>query len=284
MDLDGLKATWQQQPGDDRPMEVIMSEVKQHADAFERAVVSRDARETIAGMLVAAGFAISAGAYILEQRTRGNARCCRADAGSETVTAAGHHLHRRYRRNAVARVDEARVNVVTRTAIGADGTRVYQQRYPAAGTPNALVELYVMRPDGSGRVKVDLGSDTDIYLARVNWAADGRTLLVQRESRDQKRLDMLSVDPATGRSPDSYAISAFTHPYHGGYGGPEIDQHKSAVKAVSLADDGLSAVLSLDKLDPGFVYEFDLARLRSRDQDELLHRHAYYTVNEIPAR
>jgi hypothetical protein len=92
------------------------------------------------------------------------------------------------------------------------------------------------------------------------------------------------VDAATGRSPDSYAISAFTHPYHGGYGGPEIDQHKSAVKAVSLADDGLSAVLSLDKLDPGFVYEFDLARLRSRDQDELLHRHAYYTVNEIPAR
>jgi len=101
---------------------------------------------------------------------------------------------------AVARVDEARVNVVTRTAIGADGTRVYQQRYPAAGTPNALVELYVMRPDGSGRVKVDLGDNDDIYLARVNWSADGRTLLVQRESRDQKRLDLLAVDPETGRS------------------------------------------------------------------------------------
>ena len=38
---------------------------------------------------------------------------------------------------AVARVDETPVRVVTRTAIGADGTRVYQQRYPAAGTPNA---------------------------------------------------------------------------------------------------------------------------------------------------
>jgi dipeptidyl-peptidase-4 len=101
---------------------------------------------------------------------------------------------------AVARVDEARVNVVTRTAIGADSTRVYQQRYPAAGTPNALVELYVMRPDGSGRVKVDLGDNDDIYLARVNWSADGRTLLVQRESRDQKRLDLLAVDPETGRS------------------------------------------------------------------------------------
>ena len=101
---------------------------------------------------------------------------------------------------AVARVDEAPVRIVTRTAIGADGTRVYQQRYPAAGTPNALVELYVMAPDGSGRVKVDLGADPDFYLARVDWTADGGALLVQRESRDQKRLDLLRVDPATGRS------------------------------------------------------------------------------------
>jgi len=101
---------------------------------------------------------------------------------------------------AVARVDESPVQVVTRTAIGADGTRIYQQRYPAAGTPNALVDLYVMRPDGSGPVKVDLGADPDIYLARVDWRADGGALLVQRESRDQKRLDLLSVDPATGHS------------------------------------------------------------------------------------
>jgi dipeptidyl-peptidase-4 len=101
---------------------------------------------------------------------------------------------------AVARVDEEPVHIVTRTAIGTEGTRTYQQRYPAAGTPNARVELYVMAPDGSGRVKVDLGSDPDIYLARVDWTPDGNTLLVQRESRDQKRLDMLSVDPATGSS------------------------------------------------------------------------------------
>jgi dipeptidyl-peptidase 4 len=101
---------------------------------------------------------------------------------------------------AVARVDETPVRVVTRTAIGADGTRIYQQRYPAAGTANAVVDLYVMAPDSGGRVKVDLGPDPDIYLARVDWAADGSFLLVQRESRDQKRLDMLRVDPATGRS------------------------------------------------------------------------------------
>lgn len=101
---------------------------------------------------------------------------------------------------AVERFDEAPVGVVTRAAIGADGTKVYDQRYPAAGTPNVVVALYVMKPDGSGAVKVDLGGDPDIYLARVNWTPDGRTLFVQRENRAQTVLDLLAADPATGKS------------------------------------------------------------------------------------
>lgn len=92
------------------------------------------------------------------------------------------------------------------------------------------------------------------------------------------------VDSLTGNSTESYKLSAFTHSYHAGYGGPEIDQYTPIVKAVRLADDGLSASLVLDKLVPGFVYELDLVRLRSRDQGELLHRNAFYTVNEIPNR
>jgi dipeptidyl-peptidase-4 len=103
-------------------------------------------------------------------------------------------------RVAVERFDEAPVGVVTRAAIGAEGTNIYQQRYPKAGSPNALVDLYVMRPDGSAKVKVDLGAETDIYLARVDWSRDGKTLYVQRQNRDQTVLDVLAVDPATGKS------------------------------------------------------------------------------------
>ncbi|MEH3046778.1 S9 family peptidase [Sphingomonas adhaesiva] len=101
---------------------------------------------------------------------------------------------------AVARFDEAPVKVFTRAAIGATGTRIFEQRYPAAGTANVLIELHVMRADGSGSVKVDLGSDPDIYLARVDWTPDGKALLVQRENRAQTRLDVLRVDPLTGKS------------------------------------------------------------------------------------
>ncbi|WP_201742381.1 S9 family peptidase [Novosphingobium ovatum] len=102
------------------------------------------------------------------------------------------------RRIAVERFDDAGVAIVTRAAIGATGTQVYAQPYPAAGTPNAQVSLWVMGADGSGRVRVDLGTDPDIYLARVDWAPDGSALYVQRQDRAQTRLDMLKVDPATG--------------------------------------------------------------------------------------
>jgi hypothetical protein len=92
------------------------------------------------------------------------------------------------------------------------------------------------------------------------------------------------VDRATGGLADSYQIKAFTHPYHGGYGGPEIEEQQPAVKSVSLAEDGLSAKLGLEKLDRGFVYELDLIKLRSQDGEPLVHRNAFYTVNEVPVR
>jgi dipeptidyl-peptidase-4 len=104
------------------------------------------------------------------------------------------------RRVAVECYDESKVKIVTRAAIGANGTKTFDQRYPAAGSANVNVTLWLMDPDGGRRVRVELGSNPDIYLARVDWSKDGRTLYVQRLSRDQKRLDLLAIDPATGRS------------------------------------------------------------------------------------
>ncbi|WP_295184699.1 S9 family peptidase [uncultured Brevundimonas sp.] len=101
---------------------------------------------------------------------------------------------------AMTRVDESPVDIVPRFEITGGGATMVEQRYPRAGRPNAVVELYVRDLQGGGRVKVDLGANTDIYLARVNWSGDGKTLYVQRQSRDQKTLDLLSVDPTTGAS------------------------------------------------------------------------------------
>jgi dipeptidyl-peptidase-4 len=103
-------------------------------------------------------------------------------------------------RLAVERFDESGVGLVSRAAIGAGATSVTQQRYPGAGTANAVVSLSIVSADGETRVAVDLGPDNDIYLARVDWSHDGKTLYVQRLNRAQDRLDMLAVNPATGAS------------------------------------------------------------------------------------
>jgi len=100
-----------------------------------------------------------------------------------------------------AKVDESGVPLITRADIGADGrTTTVQQRYPAAGEPNARVELRILDVASGAQIPVDLGQDPDVYVARVNWDKDGEAFYVQRLSRDQKRLDILKVDPATGRS------------------------------------------------------------------------------------
>ncbi|WP_349322143.1 DPP IV N-terminal domain-containing protein [Asticcacaulis sp. MM231] len=97
------------------------------------------------------------------------------------------------------KTDESGVDIAQRVEIGGEGVKIIDQRYPFAGKPNAVVELYV-KTLGGGDVKVDLGSNPDIYLARVNWAKDGKSFYVQRLSRDQHTLDLLQVDPVTGVS------------------------------------------------------------------------------------
>ena len=46
---------------------------------------------------------------------------------------------------------------------------VIEQRYPSAGTRNAVVDLGVMTSDGKSRVKADLGTNPDI-IWRGRWA------------------------------------------------------------------------------------------------------------------
>jgi len=99
---------------------------------------------------------------------------------------------------AYTRVDESGVDIVPRADIGPGGATVVNQRYPRAGRPNAVVDLFVQDLASGKAVQLDLGANKDIYVARVDWSADGKTLYVQRLSRDQKTLDIIAFDPATG--------------------------------------------------------------------------------------
>lgn len=99
---------------------------------------------------------------------------------------------------AFVRVDETPVTLAQRFEIAADNVTTYAQRYPAAGGANVAVRLGMIAIGSGATTWIDLGSESDIYLARVDWLPDARTLAIQRESRDQRRLDLLFADIETG--------------------------------------------------------------------------------------
>ncbi|MEO8020160.1 MAG: S9 family peptidase [Pseudomonadota bacterium] len=100
---------------------------------------------------------------------------------------------------ALARVDESPVAEVERFEIQATGARVIRQRYPATGSRNARVDLFVADLAAESRLQLDLGANADIYLPSVDWFPDSRGLAVQRQSRDQKTLELLRFDALSGR-------------------------------------------------------------------------------------
>ncbi|BBI21118.1 peptidase S9 [Qipengyuania flava] len=182
------------------------------------------------------------------------------------------------RRVAVERFDESMVGIVTRAAIGATGTKVFDQRYPVAGSENADVELYVMDPDGNNRIKVDLaahqqpgiyteGDPTDFYLARVDWAPDGSALYVQRQNREQTVLDMLKVDPATGESEILFTEQAAIEDYWINLG----DDYK-------WLDDG-SLIWWSERDGYGHLYRYD--DLSSMPEEERVHTSTDGTLNVL---
>lgn len=100
---------------------------------------------------------------------------------------------------AFERYDEAPVDVVERTEVYADRAETIEQRYPAAGRPNVAVKLGLVAPHGGKARWIGLGQDTDVYLARVDWLPDAKRLAFQRQSRDQRRLDLVAVDAGSLR-------------------------------------------------------------------------------------
>jgi dipeptidyl-peptidase-4 len=102
------------------------------------------------------------------------------------------------RRIAYTRVDESTVDEVERFEIYAESVKVIRQRYPAAGRPNARVDLFVHDLDQASDRELPAASAGDGYLARVNWFPDSSALAVQRQPRDQKLLQLWRVDASSG--------------------------------------------------------------------------------------
>ncbi len=76
----------------------------------------------------------------------------------------------------------------------------YVFKYPKAGEDNSIVEILIHDLESGDNVKCNIGSETDIYIARANWTTDPDVLSLRRLNRLQNKLDIMHVDASTGDS------------------------------------------------------------------------------------
>ena len=109
---------------------------------------------------------------------------------------------------AYTKVDESTVDVIPRFDIAAEDVTVINQRYPRAGRPNAIVDLFVKDLETGEVTEIDWRRDdwgpaTDQYLGRVyfrNGRTGGENLFIGRINRDQTDYDLTTVRMPNGKA------------------------------------------------------------------------------------
>ncbi|WAX78128.1 S9 family peptidase [Streptomyces sp. KMM 9044] len=96
----------------------------------------------------------------------------------------------------VARVDDTPVRRWWISDPAHPGREPQRVAYPAAGTANAEVRLFVIGLDGA-RTEVVWDRERYPYMAHAHWSAAGAPLLLV-QARDQRSQLFLAVDPDTG--------------------------------------------------------------------------------------
>lgn len=155
---------------------------------------------------------------------------------------------------------------------------------------------------GSGNIALKMSKDGVLITGGSNrgWGAKGgKTFALESVHWNGKvpfevqKMNVLNdgfkltftqkVDPKTAASLDSYKMEAFTYIYQSGYGSPEVDKLEPKVTSAKVSKDGMSVVLTVDKLTEGHVHELAMAGVKSAEGKPLLHAKAFYTLNEIPS-
>ena len=153
----------------------------------------------------------------------------------------------------------------------------------------------------SAVVRMTYGKDGSLFVGETNrgWNSTGRSsyglerlVWTGKTPFEFNTMEALSdgfrltftkpVDPTTAKDPKSYTLSSYTYTYHKSYGSPEIDTKAMPIRAIEVADDGLSVTLRINNLRATYVHELIAQGLRDTQGKPLLHPEAYYTLNKIP--
>lgn len=98
------------------------------------------------------------------------------------------------------RFDESNVKEYTLTTYGELYPEQTRYKYPKAGENNSVVTLHCWDKGSGSTVKIDVGTDPDIYIPRIKWTSSPDVLAFYRLNRHQNKLEILLAKAATGTS------------------------------------------------------------------------------------
>jgi dipeptidyl-peptidase-4 len=98
------------------------------------------------------------------------------------------------------RFDESRVKEFFMTEWGKLYPGLTRFKYPKAGEKNAIVKIGVYDLESNKTIWMDVGTEKDQYIPRINWTKDPNILAIRRMNRLQNKQDLMLADVTTGET------------------------------------------------------------------------------------
>lgn len=103
------------------------------------------------------------------------------------------------RKIAFFRFDESKVKQYTMQMWGELYPEGYTYKYPKAGEDNSVVDVLIYDLASRETLKLDIGSQNDQYIPRIQWTKDPGQLAVMRMNRLQNHMEILLANADNGK-------------------------------------------------------------------------------------
>lgn len=139
--------------------------------------------------------------------------------------------------------DESQVREFNMAMYGKLYPEDYKFKYPKAGEKNSVITISVYQVSTQRITNVDIGTETDIYIPRINWTKAANQLCVQRLNRLQNKLELLLANAESGKSQVIYT---------------EENKAYIDVPELTFLPDGKSFIINSEKSGWNHLYQYTL--------------------------
>lgn len=125
----------------------------------------------------------------------------------------------------------------------------YTFKYPKAGEKNSVVSIHVYDVNSTANRRLNIGTDTDIYIPRIKWTTNNDALCVMRMNRHQNHLEFLVTDLSKMQPFDIELTSIFDE---------KADTYIDVNDALTFLNNGEGFIWNSERNGYNHLYHFDM--------------------------